>query len=259
MKTIKIIFGFFCFTTFLNAQIYTPSGTIQGSSGNNSVGIGLSSPSSENSLQISRTAGGTYSRGIRVDVTPMNAAPIGLYARVYLSTPVGSYRSYGVAAEVGNATSGWNYAIFGKLLGENNGAAIMGMIPGRGELNVGGMWAGYFRGNVFVEDNVGIGCTNPAVRLAVNGKIKATELEITLAPCSDYVFEKDYNLMNLNDLENYITKNKHLPEVPSAKEFSENGYSVGEMDDILLRKVEELTLYIIKQQKEIEELKSNLR
>jgi hypothetical protein len=107
--------------------------------------------------------------------------------------------------------------------------------------------------------NVGIGCTNPQVKLAVNGTIKATELQITTTPCSDFVFEKGYNLMDLNILEKFVTNNKHLPDVPSAKEFEENGYSVGEMDDILLRKVEELTLYIIQQQKEIEELKSKLK
>jgi hypothetical protein len=119
---------------------------------------------------------------------------------------------------------------------------------------------------VYENGNVGIGCSNPQVKLAVNGTIKATELQITTTPCSDFVFEKGYNLMDLNTLEKFVTNNKHLPDVPSAKEFEENGYSVGEMDDILLRKIEELTLYIIdqqkefiKQQKEIEELKSKLR
>jgi hypothetical protein len=66
--------------------------------------------------------------------------------------------------------------------------------------------------------------------------------------------------MDLSELEEFVTNNKHLPEVPSAQEFSEKGvYSISDMDDILLRKVEELTLYIIKQQKEIEELKSKLK
>ncbi|NPD45314.1 hypothetical protein [Lentimicrobium sp. S6] len=57
--------------------------------------------------------------------------------------------------------------------------------------------------------------------------------------------------MPLTELESYVNTKKHLPEVMSAKEFAENGYNLGEMDDVLLRKVEELTLYIIQQQKDI--------
>ena len=109
---------------------------------------------------------------------------------------------------------------------------------------------------ILSNGNVGIGCTSPSVKLAVNGKIQATEVEIKSAPCSDYVFDNDYKLMSLHDLDAYVKVNKHLPEVPSAKEFAADGYSVGQMDDILLRKVEELTLYIIEQNKRIEALEA---
>jgi hypothetical protein len=64
--------------------------------------------------------------------------------------------------------------------------------------------------------------------------------------------------LTLEEIEKYIKDNKHLPEVPSALEFKQNGYSVGEMDDLLLRKIEELTLYIIAQQKRIKELELKL-
>jgi hypothetical protein len=64
--------------------------------------------------------------------------------------------------------------------------------------------------------------------------------------------------MPLSELEKFVNEQKHLPEVMSAKEFAENGYNLGEMDDVLLRKVEELTLYIIQQQKEIDGLKEKL-
>lgn len=103
--------------------------------------------------------------------------------------------------------------------------------------------------------NVGIGTTNPDSKLTVNGKIKAEEIEIiTDVPASDYVFEKDYNLLTIDSVSRFVETNKHLPGVPTATEFKENGYKVGQMDDLLLRKIEELTLYIIQQQKRIEEL-----
>lgn len=57
--------------------------------------------------------------------------------------------------------------------------------------------------------------------------------------------------MPLSELKQFVTENHHLPEVPSAQEFQENGYSLGQMDDLLLRKVEELTLYIIQLQEEL--------
>lgn len=74
----------------------------------------------------------------------------------------------------------------------------------------------------------------------------------------DYVFESNYNLKSLDDVEEYINKNKHLPEVPSAKEITENGIDIAQMDANLLKKIEELTLYVIQQQKEINALKEKL-
>lgn len=75
---------------------------------------------------------------------------------------------------------------------------------------------------------------------------------------SDYVFADDYELKSLNDVEQFISKNKHLPDVPSAAEVEKSGYDVTTMDATLLQKIEELTLYVIKQQKEIEQLKSQI-
>lgn len=72
----------------------------------------------------------------------------------------------------------------------------------------------------------------------------------------DYVFKKDYKLMPLEDLSTFISKNGHLPNVPSEKEVQENGADLGEMNRILLEKIEELTLYTISQQREIEDLKA---
>ena len=71
----------------------------------------------------------------------------------------------------------------------------------------------------------------------------------------DHVFEPNYNLRPLSDLEQYINQNYRLPEIPSAKEVETNGVNLGEMNAILIQKVEELTLYILDLQKQIDELK----
>jgi hypothetical protein len=115
--------------------------------------------------------------------------------------------------------------------------------------------AGTEAGYVFNDAPVGIGTTNThGYKLAVTGSIVAQAMDIIgTVPSSDDVFEKDYKLRTLSETEAYVNKNKHLPEVPSAEEFK-NGYSIGKMDDILLRKVEELTLYMIEMKKQNDEM-----
>lgn len=95
--------------------------------------------------------------------------------------------------------------------------------------------------------------------LTVNGKIAAEEFEIvTDVNAPDFVFENTYKLRSLKDLEDFINQNKHLPEVPSANEFRKNGYKMVEMDNLLLKKIEELTLYTIELNKQVEYLKEEL-
>ncbi|MEX0361390.1 MAG: hypothetical protein AB3N10_10460, partial [Allomuricauda sp.] len=97
--------------------------------------------------------------------------------------------------------------------------------------------------------NVGIGTANPDMKLTVKGKIHAEEVKIDLnVPAPDYVFKKEYNLRSLEEVEDYIKENCHLPEIPSAKEFEQNGIMQAEMDMGLLKKIEELTLYTIAQE-----------
>jgi hypothetical protein len=88
--------------------------------------------------------------------------------------------------------------------------------------------------------------------LLVQGKIMCEELKIKLkSGWYDYVFAPNYKLMSVDSLQNYITVNNHLPDVPSAAEVEENGIMAGEMNAILLKKIEELTLYMIAQNKNI--------
>ena len=99
----------------------------------------------------------------------------------------------------------------------------------------------------------------PKYSLFVQKGILAEDYSIApVASWSDRVFESGYKLRSLNEVENFIVENSHLPEVPSAEEIAENVYSQHEMNRILLQKIEELTLYTIQQQKEIAELKAKL-
>jgi hypothetical protein len=118
--------------------------------------------------------------------------------------------------------------------------------------------------SVFPNGNVGIGTlltTNPnGYRLAVNGKIGAKEVQVenTSSTWADYVFNSDYKLMSLPEVESFIKENKHLPEIPSAEEVKENGHKLGEMDVLLLKKIEEMTLYILEQEKRIKSLEEQV-
>jgi hypothetical protein len=96
--------------------------------------------------------------------------------------------------------------------------------------------------------------THPDFMLSVAGKVVAKEIYVTNTSWADYVFDNDYKLMSLDSLENYITANKHLPNVPTTQEVMANGNNTGETDRILLEKVEELTLYIIQLEKRLKEL-----
>lgn len=87
-----------------------------------------------------------------------------------------------------------------------------------------------------------------------SGKVWATEVEVGLPGFCDYVFEDDYNLMSLKDLNSYIQDNKHLPNIPSAKEVDENGIGLGKLSHLQMEKIEELTLYILDLDKRLERL-----
>lgn len=86
-------------------------------------------------------------------------------------------------------------------------------------------------------------------------KINAKEMTLEMNQAADYVFDDNYDLQSLSDVESYVKENKHLPGVPSAAEFSDKGMNVSEMSNLLLEKVEELTLHMIQMRKEMDLLK----
>jgi hypothetical protein len=109
--------------------------------------------------------------------------------------------------------------------------------------------------------NVGIGTTVPgSYKLAVEGTIGARKMKITQQgiPWADYVFHDDYQLRSLESLDKYIQQYKHLPEVPTTKEVNENGLDVADTQALLLKKIEELTLYMIELKKENSNIKKEL-
>lgn len=152
----------------------------------------------------------------------------------------GSYMHNSLMLRPGGASEGALYSSFSMY-----SAQKVGIYDQKVQISTGGN--SYFNGG-----NVGIGTSNPQNKLDVAGMIRATEVKVE-AGWADFVFDKDYKLPTLQDVENHINTHKHLPDIPSEKEVKENGVSLGEMQAKLLQKIEELTLYVIDLKKENEE------
>ena len=98
--------------------------------------------------------------------------------------------------------------------------------------------------------NVGIGTSSPQAKLAVNGDIFSKKIKVTQSGWPDYVFSPQYRLPSLSEVEKFIKEHQHLPEVPSAAEVEQGGLDLGDNQALLLKKIEELTLYVIELKKE---------
>jgi hypothetical protein len=124
------------------------------------------------------------------------------------------------------------------------------------------LWSTPYVGkNIFTMSPVSIGTTYmPAgYQLAIDGSAIATSVTVKVyANWPDYVFQKKHRLPTLLDVQSYIDQNHHLPEIPSAEQIEKDGLNLGEMNKLLVKKVEELTLYLIGQQKQIDQLKKQL-
>lgn len=133
---------------------------------------------------------------------------------------------------------------------KNNGDFGIGIIPQK-KFHVDG--ESYFTNRVSIG---GLSDNNNYI-LAVNGIVGCKEVVVEISSWYDHVFESDYDLKTLSEVESFIKENKHLPDIPSAENVLENGIGLSEMNALLLKKVEELTLYIIEQEKRIQSLENN--
>ncbi|MDN5215694.1 tail fiber protein [Fulvivirgaceae bacterium BMA12] len=125
-----------------------------------------------------------------------------------------------------------------------------------GDFSIKGKISSEGTGHSYFAGSVGIGAPAPdaGFKLTVAGKMDAREVKVTVNAGSDFVFEEHYPLMELEELQAFIKENKHLPEIAPEKEMLENGVEVGKFQIKLLQKVEELTLYIIDQDKLLKEV-----
>lgn len=221
-------------TTFMRVK---PGGTdwtawaqqIQANS-NGNVGIGSNSPG--NKIGFANVDVDAEATGI----TWYNPSPV----------------SYGIYKTAGN----WVAPNYQQLkLAFNTGIIIdPGTDHGKSYLDVKG------NGIRVTEGAVGIGVTDvKGYKLAVGGAAVAEKIVIKQqANWPDFVFDSAYRLTPLSQVEAYIRKNKHLPDVPSAAAVDQGGINIGDNQAALLKKIEELTLYIIQQHKEIQELKTKV-
>jgi len=281
----------------LKAQIYTPNGTVQGTSPNDNVGIGTNSPTAKLSVKAGINGHATPLKAISIigpnwpanansaqsvswDFTAAGSAAIRSYRGsswdTYMEFLTNSNISAANSPQVRMHISENGHVGIGttnpsqKFVVSNNGAegfeiyldqptSIVGLQSYNRSSNAYAKMQFDASQFAFMYGNVGIGTLNPDEKLTVKGKIHTQEVRVDMSvplAVPDYVFAKDYNLKTLNEVEQYIKQNNHLPEIPSAKEIEKNGLMLAEMNMSLLKKIEELTLYMIELKKENDVMKN---
>ena len=201
-----------------------------------------------------------------------NAAQLNLQASGG-NTYIGSSVDIAGTVDIGGQTNIYDYT---KIHGDGQIFAIDGNNPHMAfyqngvyktflEQNGSGFTIGVNSGNLRLSPTgqVSIGAVNNSAsqyRLTVDGKMICEEVKVELfGNWPDYVFSEDYKMNSLHDLEKFISLNKHLPNIPSATTVAKEGIELGDMNKKLLEKIEELTLYLIEQNKRIEALEKEIK
>jgi hypothetical protein len=191
------------------------------------VGTNVDSSSPEQALHIKTTAGGDY--GLRIESNNASSPGISFW------DGAGTQNKWLIAIGVNSGVDGkfgiydWRQGLH-RLVIEPNGNVLIGKT----------------------------GQANTTYKLDVNGSIRSNEVVVNVDG-SDFVFEEEYELRNLAAVEQYIKQHKHLPDIAPATEMQQNGLALGQMDMKLLQKVEELTLYLIEQNKKIEAMEQKIK
>jgi len=193
--------------------------------GNGNVGIGLNNPTVP--LQVSGTTiignplGNNYNENLRLPSSNIGYSCISLGA---------------VSGVIGTGFGQWSLIKFPANL--------------QSKFSIRHNAIDYF--SILTNGYVGIGTDNPKEMLSVNGKVRAHEIKVETTNWPDYVFKPNYQLLPLSDLESFVKTYNHLPEIPTASVIENDGLMLGEMNKKMIKKIEEMTLYIIDQQKLIE-------
>lgn len=196
---------------------------------NGGVGIGTTSPSGK--LQIDHPGPSAH--------LILNYPRPNEYSRLLFSN-TGAGRYWGIAGRAGTGNVGDDRLSF-----YNTATGFESMVM-----------AG--NGYVSIPGQLGIGTFNPAYKFSVNGTIRSKEIVVE-SLWADYVFNENYKLPSLDEVEKFIQQNKHLPNIPSAKEVEENGLHLGDTQKKIMEKIEELTLYVIEQNKMIIHLQEQVK
>lgn len=135
--------------------------------------------------------------------------------------------------------------------GQNHQGGILFYTNTPGSVTEGQAFTGSLSMVIKANGDVDIGTGMPREKFSVNGKIRTQEIKVEAMNWHDYVFENDYKIGTLEELESYLKANKHLPDMPSAKDIETNGLELGEVVKMQQKKIEELTLHLIEKDRQV--------
>ena len=224
------------------------------------VGIGTNTPTSKLTILGTGWPGGLEIHNTIGYYAKMSPASDGLLIRNFTNTSIAfSFRNY-IDSKLVTILSSGNVGI--GTISPGAKLDINGTLRTNSTISLVSGSTTYFSlssgDSYFNGGGLAIGKTTPSsgYKLDVNGKIRANEVVVNTTG-ADFVFNEEYELKSLNEVERFIKSNQHLPEIPNAQEMQQKGMGLSEINTKLLQKIEELTLYLIEQDKQLESLKLN--